>query len=98
MTPETLALITAYFVCSATAEERVLTQTEATTCATLYLETKLSFMPNFDLSTYRALSTKERANVNMQAYAAYLAWRAANPKLVADLEAEARAQVAESTS
>jgi hypothetical protein len=98
MTPETLALITAYFVCSATAEERVLTRTEVETCSTLYMDTKLSFLPEVDPAAYAAMTTEQRAKVNQLGYAAYVAWRTANPDLVAEMEAEAMAQITEPAS
>lgn len=90
MTLETLAIITAYFVCSAAAEERVLTRTEVETCSALYMDTKLSFLPDVDLAAYAAMTTEGRAETNRRGYAAYVAWRAANPALVAEMEAKAR--------
>lgn len=90
MTPETLALITAYFICSATAEERVLTRTEIETCTALYMDTKLSFLPDVDAAAYAAMTTEQQAKVNQLGYAAYVAWRAANPELVAEMEAKSR--------
>ncbi|AUR00792.1 hypothetical protein [Phaeobacter inhibens] len=94
MTPETLALITAYFICSATAEDRILARPEVETCTALYMETKLSFLPDVDSAAYAAMSAEQRAKVNQRGYAAYVAWRASNPALVAELEAKARSAIA----
>ncbi len=94
MTPETLAIITAYFVCSTAAEERVLTRTEVETCSVLYMDTKLSFLPDVDPAAYAAMTTEERAETNRRGYAAYVAWKAANPALVAEMEAKARSAAA----
>ncbi|MBO9406180.1 hypothetical protein J7399_01975 [Shimia sp. R9_1] len=94
MTPETLALITAYFVCSVAAEERVLTRTEVETCSALYVDTKLSFLPDVDAAAFAAMTTEQRAKTNRRGYVAYLAWRAANPALVEEIEAKARSVAA----
>lgn len=94
MTPETIAIITAYFVCSAAAEERVLTRTEVETCSALYMDTKLSFLPEVDAAAFAAMTTEQRAETNRKGYAAYVAWKAANPALVADMEAKARSAAA----
>lgn len=94
MTPETLALITAYFVCSAAAEERVLTRTEVETCSALYMDTKLSFLPDVDATAFAAMTTEQRAETNRRGYAAYVAWKAANPALVAEIEAKGRSSAA----
>jgi len=91
MTPETLALITAYFVCSATAEERVMTRTEVETCSVLYMDTKLAFLPDVDATLYAAMSANQRAEVNRRGYAAFVGWKTANPNIVTELEAKARA-------
>lgn len=95
MTPEVLAMMAAYVLCSEAAEVRVLDPVEAETCATVYMQVKLDFLPDVDMATYQNMSAAERADVNQRGYAALVAWRAANPDIVADLEAEAQRQLAD---
>lgn len=90
MTPEAIALIAAYFTCSEAAELRVLERTEAEACAAAYMEIKVGFVPNVDMQAYQSMTPEERADVNRRGYAGYVAWRAANPDLVSQMEAEAR--------
>ncbi|MFV1602330.1 MULTISPECIES: hypothetical protein [unclassified Phaeobacter] len=98
MTAETLALIAAYFLCSEAAELQVLPQAEAAACVDTYTDVKLSFVDGLDRDDYDALSAAERAVVNQEGYAAYLAWRDDNPALVDRLEHEAQDQIASSGS
>lgn len=94
MTPEALALIAAYLMCSETAEMRLLDRVEVETCTSLYMEVKLGFVPDVGVEEYEDMSAAERADINQQGYAGYVAWRAANPYLVEEMEAEARRQLA----
>ncbi len=93
MTAEALALIASYFLCSEAAEVQVLSRSEVETCASIYTEVKLGFLPNVDLAAYQSMSAVERAEVNQLGYAAYIDWRAENPDLVAEMEASARDQL-----
>ena len=92
MTPETLALIASYFLCSEAAEVRVLSHAEVETCTATYRQVKLSFV-ELRTEEFEAMSATERAEVNRQGYAAYVDWRATHPELVAQMEAEAKASV-----
>lgn len=94
MPPEALALIAAYLMCSETAETRLLDRAEVETCTSLYMEVKLGFVPDVGIAEYEDMSAAERADINQQGYAGYVAWRAANPDLVEEMEAEARRQLA----
>ncbi|WP_039016873.1 hypothetical protein [Halocynthiibacter namhaensis] len=94
MTPESLALIAAYLMCSETAETRVLDRSEVETCTSLYMEVKLGFVPDVDVEEYDTMTTTERAEINQQGYAGYVAWRVANPELVEQMEADAVGQLA----
>ena len=98
MTPEALALITAYLMCSEAAEVRVLDRTEVETCTSIYMDVKLGFVPDVDANEYQLMSAVKRADVNQQGYAGYVAWRASNPDLVAEMEADARLRLAEADS
>ena len=90
MTPESLALLAAYFLCSEAAEVRVLDRAEAASCVETYNEVKLAFVPGIDMPHFLAMDATHRAKVNLQGYAAYSQWRSENADLVADMEAEAR--------
>ena len=90
MTPETLALIAAYFLCSEAAEVRVLERSEVAACVETYNEVKLSFIPNIGMAQFAAMDASRRAEVNLQGYAAYSQWRSENAGLVTEMEAEAR--------
>lgn len=90
MTTETLALIAAYFMCSEAAEIRVLNASEIESCTSIYLQVKLSFVPDSQGYDYQSATATERASLNQQGYAGYLAWRVSNPDLVQDMEAKAR--------
>lgn len=92
--PEVTSIFTKYFVCSAIAEKRVLTGSEAESCSELYLATKLHFVPNVDVETFRALSPTEKATINKKAYLAFLAWKSANPELVKALKQRANNVIA----
>lgn len=85
-------------MCSEAAEVRMLDRGEVATCTAIYTEVKLEFVPHVDIADYRRMSATERAAVNIEGYAAYLAWRSANPELVADMEADARVQLAVTNS
>ncbi len=93
MTAEALALIASYFLCSEAAEVRVLSRAEVDTCTSIYTEVKLGFLPDVDLAVYQSMSATERAAVNRRGYAAFVAWRAENADLVAEMEANAREQL-----
>ena len=98
MTAETLALIASYFLCGEAAETRLLDRAEIETCTSTYTAVKLSFLPDVDPADYAAMTAAERAEVNQRGYAAYVAWRAANPTLVSEMEADARHQLSTSDS
>ena len=98
MTAETLALIAAYFLCSEAAEVRVLPPAEAAACVDIYTDVKLSFVDGVDGDGYEGLSTTERAEVSRIGYAGYVAWRVQNPALVAQMERDARDQIASEAS
>lgn len=95
MTLEALAMIAAYMTCSQAAEMRVLDPVEAEACSAIYMQVKVDFLSDVDMETYQKMSAAERAEVNQRGYAALLAWRAANPDIVADLKAKAQHQLAE---
>ena len=90
MTTETLALITTYLMCSEAAEVRVLNASEIESCTSIYTQVKLSFVPDIQVYDYQRATVAERATLNQQGYAGYLAWRASNPDLVQDMESNAR--------
>ncbi|MEO1638658.1 MAG: hypothetical protein AAFU41_05365 [Pseudomonadota bacterium] len=90
MTTETLALIAAYLMCSEAAEVRVLNASEIESCTSIYMQVKLSFVPDIQVYDYQRAAATERATLNQQGYAGYLAWRVSNPDLVQDMEANAR--------
>ena len=94
MTAESLALIAAYFLCSETAETRVLNQAEAVACVDTYTDVKLLFVDGVARDDYDALTTQEQFEVNQAGYLAYMAWKVANPDLVKKLERDAQAQIA----
>ncbi|MEM6890713.1 MAG: hypothetical protein AAGF50_00695 [Pseudomonadota bacterium] len=100
MTPETLALIATYLTCSEAAELRILDRSEIDRCASIYTQVKLSFVPDFHDDDYHSATASERAALNQQGYAGFLAWRASNPDLVqgmvADAEISAMGQVDQS--
>ncbi|WP_299855287.1 hypothetical protein [uncultured Roseobacter sp.] len=98
MTAETLALIAAYFLCSEAAEVRVLPPAEAAACVDIYTDVKLSFVDGVDRDGYDGLSTPERAEVNRIGYAGYVAWRARNPALVAQMKRDAQKLIADESS
>ena len=90
MTLETLALIAAYLMCSEAAEIRVLDRTEIDRCMSIYTQVKLSFVPDFRGDDYNSATAPERAALNQQGYAGFLEWRASNPDLVQEMEADAK--------
>lgn len=90
MTPETLALIASYFLCSEAAEVRVLDRSEVAACVETYNEVKLSFVPNIDTAQFLAMGASQRAEVNLQGYLAFVEWRTENADLVGEMKAEAR--------
>lgn len=94
MTAEALALIAAYFLCSETAEVRVLNQAEAVACVDTYTNVKLLFVDGVTRDEYDALTTHEQFEVNQAGYLAYVAWKEANPDLIEKLERDAQAQIA----
>lgn len=94
MTPETLALIAAYFFCSEAAEVRVLDRSEVAACVETYNEVKLSFVPNIDMAQFQAMDASRRAEVNLLGYAAFSEWRSENAELVSEMKAEARSVLA----
>jgi len=94
LTAESLALIAAYFLCSETAEIRVLNQAEAVACVDTYTDVKLLFVDGVNRDDYDALPTREQVEVNQAGYLAYVAWKEANPGLVDKLERDAQAQIA----
>jgi hypothetical protein len=93
MTNEVLALIASYFLCSEAAEVRVLSSSEIDTCTQIYTEVKLTFVEGMDLGSFSKLPVRERALINNQGYAGYVAWRVQNPELVAQMEETARNQL-----
>lgn len=98
MTAEALALIASYLLCSEAAEVRVLSHAEVETCTSIYTEVKLGFLTEVDMAAYQSMSAAERAEVNQRGYAAYVAWRAENVDLVAEMEANARDQLSSTDS
>lgn len=96
MTPETLALIASYFLCSEAAEVRVLERIETEACISKYQNVKLSFL-KIGIDEFELMSATERAVVNQQGYAAYVAWRPANQDLVNQMEADAFSAVRSKT-
>jgi hypothetical protein len=87
-----------YLVCSETAAIRVMSQSEAASCILLYTEVKLTFVPEVDLVAFLRMPPLERHRVNLQGYAAYVEWRAANPARFEELSAMARVRVAQDGS
>jgi len=98
LTAEALALIVSYFLCSEAAEVRVLDRAEIETCTNIYTEVKLGFLPDIDMAAYQSMTAVERAAANRRGYAAYVAWRADNADLVAEMEADARDQLSPTDS
>ncbi len=90
MTSATLALIASYFMCSEASEVRVLDYSEMERCTSTYLQVKLSFVPDFHVDDYYSATAAERAALNQHGYAGFLAWRASNPDLVQEMEADAK--------
>ena len=86
MSPETLAIIGAYLMCSEAAEVRMLDASEVEVCTALYLEVKLGFVPDVGIHEYQLMSAIERAETNQQGYEGYVAWRASNPDLATETE------------
>lgn len=64
MTAEALALTAAYFLCSETAEIRVLNKAEAVACVDTYTDVKLLFVDGETRDEYDALTTREQVEVN----------------------------------
>jgi len=91
--PEDMPLILDYFICSELAEIRLLSPPEVAGCVELYTQVKLSFLEDVDQSDFREMSARQRAEVNRRGYKAYNDWRQANPELVSEIEAEARAEI-----
>ncbi|WP_107497089.1 hypothetical protein [Thalassobius sp. I31.1] len=85
MEPNVIALITFYLTCSVAAEERILTQSEVTSCASAYTAVKLSFIPDITPDTFAALPVEQRVAINNDAYAAWVAWQAANPDTITNM-------------
>lgn len=73
-----------YTTCSAEAEHRLLSHSEAQLCLDAYLRLKLSFVPGMDMDRFRRLSIEERWKVNQQGYGAYVAWKAGARAAAAD--------------
>ena len=94
MTPEALAIIAAYLMCSEAAETRLLDRAEVEACTSLYMEVNLGFVPDVGVEEYDNMSATERAEINQQGYDGYVAWRVANPELVEQMEADAGQQLA----
>ncbi|MEO1140273.1 MAG: hypothetical protein AAFW87_12540 [Pseudomonadota bacterium] len=90
MTHETLALIATYLMCSEAAEVRMLDRSEIQRCTSIYMQVKLSFVPEFHIEDYHSATATERATLNQHGYAGFLAWRASNPGLVQEMEADAK--------
>lgn len=90
MTPETLAMIAAYFLCSEAAEVRVLERSEVAACVETYNEVKLAFVPDIDMAQFMAMDAAQRVEINLQGYAAFSEWRSENAELVSEMKAEAR--------
>jgi hypothetical protein len=88
------AVFVDYLVCSETAAIRIMSESEAAPCILLYTEVKLTFVPEFDLITFLQMPPMERQVVNMEGYAGYVEWRAANPELFEELSEEARGRIA----
>ena len=98
MTPETLAILTAYFLCSAVAETRPVSQAEALACMDTYTDVKLLFVDGVERSAFDAMSVHEQVEVNAAGYAGYVAWKKSNPELVRSLKLEAALRIAGSES
>ncbi|WP_299735363.1 hypothetical protein [uncultured Roseobacter sp.] len=90
MTPETLALIASYLMCSEAAEVRVLDSSEIEHCTSIYTEVKLGFVPEVSLDEYQIMSAAQRAEVNQRGYAGFLAWRSSNAGPVTELDVDAK--------
>lgn len=73
-----LSVLTAYYLCDATARERMLTRSEWETCFSIYDEVK----EHFDTGGSGPAENRAR-------YKAFKEWEAANPGLVAEARTEA---------
>ncbi|MEL6206861.1 MAG: hypothetical protein AAFR47_16315 [Pseudomonadota bacterium] len=82
------ALLTAYYLCDATASQRLLTRSEVATCATYYADVKAEFR---DPGASGPAAERE-------AYRRFKAWEAAHPDTVRRLKANAAAQLTETTT
>ncbi|MEY8117802.1 hypothetical protein AB9F26_05955 [Falsihalocynthiibacter sp. BN13B15] len=71
-----------YYRCSLLSESNVLTVSEVQFCMTHYMNVKLSFVDEMDISKFDQLPTKEKAIVNSRSYQSFKQWEFANPLIV----------------
>lgn len=90
MTAEFLSLVAAFFLCNAEAEVRVLSAAEAHQCLGYQTAIKIALVNDVTTDDYAAMTTAERAEFGRLGYQVYLEWKAGNPDLVREMEAEAR--------
>ena len=76
------SLLTAYYLCDATANARPMSPAEWQACNASYHALKLHFIEGVTPEDYDRLSAGERAAVAAAGYAAFKAWEAANPVTV----------------
>lgn len=98
MTMDFMNLVSAFFLCNAEAEVRVLNQYEAQRCLGYQTAIKIELLEDVDAETYAGMTTAERAAFGQRGYQAYLDWKAAHPELVEALQMQARVIAAHTTS
>lgn len=84
-----LALLSAYYICDATAAARVMQPDEVRACTGIYEQVKGHFLED----ALAPAGTVERAEQMRAAYGAYRGWVSDNAGLVAEMRAEAREAV-----
>lgn len=75
-----------FFECSELANQRLLSLDEAYVCGRVFMNIKLSFVPDVGLDDFDALSPEERAAVNIVGYRRYMEWRFQNAAMFDALE------------
>jgi hypothetical protein len=87
--PDT-ADLRAYLECSVAAEARLLGFDEATFCSTVFMQIKLSFVPDIDLDTFNGLQPTEKSALDRLGYQRYLDWKERNTTRIDALMTEIR--------
>ena len=88
---EFLQLLAVYYLCDAAAALRPMTSDEVMGCMNTWEAVKTRFAPTFELAPR---GSPERVAQMQAAYLAFLDWEAENADLVAEMQEQARAEVA----